>query len=151
MSLSPRPERLRMTRSSLFNRGRRSIRPGMGGEVSGAGVGAAADVQSGTEGTMAALESAHAIAGLIERGNDAFCAREEARGVESGLIGDGGVFGAALIGEPGVLGADGGIVEAGGNGMRRGDLAVFVLQNVSVSALEDTGACSPKSLVRGAA
>ena len=65
--------------------------------------------------------------GGFERGNNAFGAREEARGVESGLIGDGGVFGAALIGEPGVFGADGWIVEASRNRMRGGDLAVFVL------------------------
>ena len=67
------------------------------------------------------------------------------------MIGDGGIFGAALIGEPGVFGADGGIVEAGGNGMSRGDLAVFVLQNVGVSALENAGARSRKTLMGGEA
>jgi len=67
------------------------------------------------------------------------------------LIGNGGILGAALVGEPGVLGADGGIVEAGRNGMRRGDLAVFVLQDVGVSALENTGARSRKTLLRGEA
>jgi len=62
----------------------------------------------------------------FEGGNDALGAREETRGIESGLIRNGGVLGAALLGEPGVLGADGGIVEAGGDGMRLGDLSVFV-------------------------
>src|SRR5216683_5587800 len=46
--------------------------------------------------------------GGFERGNDAFGAREQARGIESGLIGDGEIFGAALVGEPGMFGADGG-------------------------------------------
>ena len=48
-------------------------------------------------------------------------------GLQSGLIGDRGVIGAALIGKPGVFGTDGGIVESRGNGMSRSDLAVFVL------------------------
>jgi len=73
------------------------------------------------------LDQAGDGVGGFERGNNAFGAREEARGVESGLIGDGGIFGAALIGKPGMLGADGGIVESGGDGMCGSDLAVFVL------------------------
>jgi len=53
--------------------------------------------------------------------------RERRRaGIERRLIGDGGIFGAVLVGEPGVLGADGGIIEASGDGMRCGDLAVLV-------------------------
>ena len=78
--------------------------------------------------------------GGFEGRDDAFGTREETRGFESGLIGDGGIFGAMLVGEPGVLGPDGGIVESGGNGMRGGDLAVFVLEDVGVRALEDSGA-----------
>src|SRR5216683_4542605 len=89
--------------------------------------------------------------GRFERGDDAFGARKKARGFESRLIGDGGIFGTPLIGQPGVFGADGGIVEAGGNGMSRGDLAVFVLQNVGVSALENAGARSRKTLMGGEA
>ncbi len=85
----------------------------------------------------------------FERGNDAFGAGEEARGVESGFVGDGGVFGATLIGEPSVLGTNGGIVEAGGDGMSGGDLTVFVLQDVSVSALKDAGASADKTLCGG--
>src|SRR5690348_997670 len=56
-----------------------------------------------------------------------------------------------LVGEPGVLGANGRIVEARGNGMRRGDLAVLVLQNVGVGTLEDARARAHKTLVRGEA
>src|SRR5437016_14056780 len=89
--------------------------------------------------------------GGLQRGNDAFGAGEKSGGIESSLIGDGGIFGAALIGEPGMLGADGGVVEAGGDGMRCGDLAVFILQDVSVSPLENAGARSCKSLMRGEA
>jgi len=45
-----------------------------------------------------------------------------------------------------MLGADGGIVEAAEDGMRRGDLAVFVLQNVSVGALEGRQGALQKNL-----
>ena len=55
------------------------------------------------------------------------------------VVGDSGVFGAALVGEPGVLGTDGGIVEPGGDGVRRSDLAVGVLQDVGVRALKNAG------------
>src|SRR6266849_4586574 len=40
---------------------------------------------------------------------------------------------------PGVLGANGGIVEAGGDGVCGGDLAVAILQNVRVCALQHAG------------
>ena len=94
------------------------------------------DEVAGFELWQALDEAGDGVRGF-ERGDDAFGAREELCGVECGLIGDGGVFGAMLIGEPGVFGADGGIIEAGGNGMRRGDLAVFVLQDVGVGALQE--------------
>src|SRR5260370_29428424 len=66
----------------------------------------------------------------FERGNNAFGESEQTRGVERSGVGDGGVFGAALVGEPGVLGANGRIIEPRGNGMRRGNLAVFILKDV---------------------
>src|SRR6266849_538987 len=47
-----------------------------------------------------------------------------------------------------MLGADGRIVEASGNRMSGRDLAVFVLQNVSVRSLKDAGARPAKSLMR---
>src|SRR6266851_5344990 len=89
--------------------------------------------------------------GGFERGNDPFGAREEARGIESGLIRNGGIFGAALVGEPGVFGADGGVVEACRNRMRGGNLAVFVLQNVGISPLQNAGTRARKTLMRGEA
>src|SRR5260370_25949659 len=97
------------------------------------------------------LDKAGDGVGGFERRNDAFSSREEARCIQGSLIGDGEIFGAALVGEPGVLGADGGIVEPSGNRMRRGDLAVFVLQNVSVSPLQHARARSGKTLMRGQA
>ena len=72
----------------------------------------------------------------FERGDDAFGARETERGVEGFGIGGGGVLGAAGIVQRRVLRADGGVVEAGGDGVREGDLAVVVLQNVGVGALQ---------------
>jgi hypothetical protein len=50
--------------------------------------------------------------GRLQRGDDAFGAREESGGVQSGGVGDRGIFGAALIGKPSVFGTDGGIVES---------------------------------------
>ena len=69
--------------------------------------------------------------------------------VERGVIGHGEIFSAIFIREPGVLGTDRGIIEPGGNGMRGGDLAVCVLQDVCVCALQNAGARSGKTL-RGA-
>ncbi len=85
----------------------------------------------------------------FERGDDAFGAGEQTRGGDGIVVGDGGIFGAALVGEPGVLGADRGIVEARGNRMRGGDLSVFVLQDVGVRALQNAGARAGETL-RGA-
>ena len=82
----------------------------------------------------------------FERGDDAFGAGEQAGGGNGIVVGDGGIFGAAFVGEPRVLGTDRGVVETGGNGMRGGDLAVFVLQNVSVGALEHPGARAGETL-----
>jgi hypothetical protein len=83
----------------------------------------------------------------FKRRDDAFGTREKTRGFERGGIGDGGVFGAPLIGEPGVFGPDGGIVEAGRYGMRCGDLAVFVLQDVGVGTLENTRTRTSETLM----
>ena len=94
------------------------------------------------------IESGDGVGGF-EGGDDAFDAREKMGGFECGGIGDGGVFGTAFVGEPGVFGADRGIVEAGGDGMRGGDLAVFGLQNVRVGALQNAGARASESLRGG--
>src|SRR5437899_2142148 len=72
----------------------------------------------------------------------------KARGIQGGLIGDRGVFGAALVSQPSVLRADGGIVETRRNRMSRRDLPVFILQDVSVRSLQNSGPRPGKSLVR---
>ena len=58
-----------------------------------------------------------------------------------------GVLGAAGVVQPGVLGADGGVVEAGGDGVRQRDLAVVVLQHVAVGAVQHAG--QPAGEARG--
>ncbi len=98
-----------------------------------------------------ALDEARQGVGRFQRGDDAFGAREKTSGFEGGGIGNGSVSGATLIGKPGVFGADGGVIETGGNGMSGGDLAVLVLQHVGVSALEDAGARTGETLVGGQA
>src|SRR5712692_8906674 len=95
-------------------------------------------------------EAGDSVRGL-ERRNDAFRARKEPRGVERCGIGHRAVFSTALLGEPGVLWTDSGIVKTRGNGVRRGDLAIFGLQNVRVGALQNAGARSKESLCGGEA
>ena len=87
----------------------------------------------------------------FERGNNSFDAGESARCLDGFFVGDGGVFGAAFVGEPGVLGADGGIIEAGGNGMGGCDLSIGILQQVGVCALQDAGARACETLPGGEA
>src|ERR1700674_5230512 len=87
--------------------------------------------------------------GGFERRDDALGAGEQARGVERSGVRDGGVFGAALIGEPSMFGADGRIIESRGNGVSGGDLAVFRLQDVGVGALQNAGARACETLRGG--
>src|SRR5579859_119349 len=84
----------------------------------------------------------------FERRYNTFNAREHTRSIKSGGIRDGGVRGAALIREPRVLRTNCRIVESGGDGMRGGDLSVFVLQNVRECSLQHSGARSGKALMR---
>ena len=81
----------------------------------------------------------------FERRNDAFRARKQARGIERFGVGYGGVLGAFLVVQPGVLGADHGVIQAGGNGVGERDLAVAVLQHVAVGALQDAGRSAAKT------
>src|ERR1700682_2321341 len=74
-----------------------------------------------------ALDEAGECMSRFKSRNNAFGAREQSRGIESGVISDGIVLRASLVGEPGVLRTDGRIIEAGRNRMRGGDLAIFVL------------------------
>jgi hypothetical protein len=60
--------------------------------------------------------------GAFERGDDAFRVGEFLEGGERLVVGGVGVFDAADVLEIGVLGADGGVVESGGNGVGEFDL-----------------------------
>src|SRR5574340_1120258 len=81
----------------------------------------------------------------FERGNNAFDVRQSFGGVDRVVVGHGGVFGAPKIGEPGVFRANGRIIEASGDRMRGGDLAVVRLQNVAVGTLQNTGTRAAES------
>jgi len=73
----------------------------------------------------------------FERRNDSFLVRQEACCVESSLVGDRKVLGAALIGKPGVLWTNRRIIQARGDGMGGSNLPVSVLQHVGIGALKN--------------
>ena len=75
----------------------------------------------------------------FERGDDAFGTAEELEGFQCFLVGNRGVFDALHILEPGVFGADAGIVEACADRMTLGNLAVVVLQQIGFVAVEHAG------------
>src|ERR1051325_2337144 len=75
--------------------------------------------------------------GALEGRNDAFEAGELHERFESLVVGCVSVLDAVLVAEPGVLGADGGIVEAGGDAVGKLDLAELILQQERAGALED--------------
>jgi hypothetical protein len=62
--------------------------------------------------------------GAFEGGDDAFESREAHEGVERLVVGGVGVFHAALVVQPGVFGADGGVVEPGADAVGELNLAV---------------------------
>ena len=78
----------------------------------------------------------------LERRDDALLARQPLKRVERALVVDPGVFGAPGVAEPRVLGADRGVVEAGGNRVRQLDVAVLVLQHEAARALQHAGAAA---------
>ena len=86
---------------------------GVGGHVFVAAAGEIEDDEVVFGEAWGAFDEAGDGMGGFERRDDAFGTSEGLRGVESSGVAHGGIFGAALIGEPGVLGADGGIVETG--------------------------------------
>ena len=77
--------------------------------------------------------------GGLQGGNDSFAAGEQIEGIERFRIGDGDVLGAAQLAQMGVLGADGGVVQSGGDRVGCGDLAIVILQHVAVGALQHAG------------
>ena len=62
--------------------------------------------------------------------------------VERRRVVDPGVFGAADLAQPGVLGSDRRVVEAGRDRVRQLDVAVGVLQHVAARALQHAGAAA---------
>src|SRR5262245_15620242 len=75
----------------------------------------------------------------LERGEDALEAREEAEGLEGFLVGHRGVLGPARVLQPGVLGADPGVVQARGDRVRGPNLAVLVLDHIRQAPVEHPG------------
>ena len=75
--------------------------------------------------------------GGLDGRDDALGAGQIFKGVHSFIVGDGDIFRAADVMEPCVLRADAGIVQTGGNGVHRGDLAVFILAEIGLHAVEN--------------
>ncbi len=76
----------------------------------------------------------------LERGNDAFELRAQLEGVERFLVGCRHVGDAAAVPEPGVLGPDAGVIEAGRYRVALENLAVVVLQQIRAVAVQHAGA-----------
>src|SRR5207237_6362607 len=72
----------------------------------------------------------------LERWNDPFGSRKHPRRFERRLVGHRGILGASLIRKPSMFRANRGIIKSRRDRVRRSDLPVFVLQNVSVRALK---------------
>src|SRR3954447_1255176 len=75
----------------------------------------------------------------LERRNDALEARQLPERLQRVLVARPHVFGTTAVAQPRMLGADAGMVEAGGDRVRGGDLAVLVRQHRRASAVEDGG------------
>jgi hypothetical protein len=93
----------------------------------------------------------------FQRRDDALGAAQVVEGGQRLVVGDADVLGAADVLQPGVLGADAGVVQAGRDRMRLDDLAVVVLQQVGAVAVQHAGrrdseaACLPLSMPSPAA
>ena len=72
----------------------------------------------------------------LKSGDDAFCAGEPHGSVEGLPIRGGYIFSATGIMQGRVLGPDRGIVKTGGHRVRQRDLAIFVLQEIRIGALQ---------------
>ncbi len=78
------------------------------------------------------------VAGL-QRRDDALGAGQDMEGGQGLVVGDGDVLGAAAVLEPGMLGPDAGVVEAGGDGVGLDDLAVVVLHQIGAVTVQHPG------------
>src|SRR5699024_7808225 len=77
--------------------------------------------------------------GALQGRNDAFGAAQDLEGVHGLVIGDRLVGGPAGVVQPGMFGADAGIVQSGGDGVARQGLPVGVLQQVGPCAVQYSG------------
>ena len=75
--------------------------------------------------------------GRLDGGDDTFQTAEIFKGVHRLAVRDGHVLRPSGVVEPGVLRPDAGVVQPGGNGVHRGDLAVLVLTEVGFHAVKD--------------
>src|SRR5262245_53980821 len=86
------------------------------------------------------VSSAGERVGRLERGEEALGAGELLERLERLLIGCDDVLGPAGVAEKGVLRADAGVVEAGRDRVRVGDLSVFVGEHRGAGAVKHGGA-----------
>src|SRR5690606_33294879 len=77
----------------------------------------------------------HGVA-RFQRGDDAFGAAQTVEGGQRLIIGNANVLGAAQLLQPGVFGADSGVVQARADAVGFGDLAVGVLQDHGAVAVQ---------------
>ena len=78
----------------------------------------------------------------LERRDDALGGGEQPQRLERLVVGDGDVARPPAVAQPGVLGADAGIVEPGGDRVRVADLPGLVLQDVRLVPCS-TPTCPP--------
>src|ERR671916_2451461 len=76
----------------------------------------------------------------FERRDDSLEPGTQGKSSERLLVGDARVLDQPLVLEVGVLGTDGGIVEAGGDRVRLSDLALFGLEDVAQGTVQHAGA-----------
>ena len=81
----------------------------------------------------------------LERGHNAFCPGQAQSGLEGFFIGGGNIFGPAGIMQGRMLRPYRSVVQAGRNGVGESDLAVVVLQDVRVGALQNAGRTTAES------
>ena len=75
----------------------------------------------------------------FERAEDAFARRQQPERGERFVVGRADILRAAGVHQVRMLGADGGIIEARRDRPGVGDLAVLVLQDIGLSAVENAG------------
>ena len=78
--------------------------------------------------------------GALQRGDDPFQAAEQPDALQRLCVGGVGVFRAPQVAQPGVFRPDAGVVQAGADAVGERNLAVGVLEDIALGALEDAQA-----------